>query len=44
MGWNGDVFGWEICVMVILGGWLILFLKDNYLEVDYGIILLFAGK
>ena len=44
VGWNGDAFGREICAMAISGGWLIPFLKDNYPEVDYGIIPLPAGK
>ncbi len=44
VAWNGDVFGREVCAMAISGGWLIPFLKDNYPDVDYGIIPLPAGK
>ena len=44
VAWNGDAFGREICAMAISGGWLIPFLKDNYPEIDYGIIPLPAGK
>lgn len=42
--WNGDAFGREICAMVISGGWLLPFLKDNYPDVEYGVIPLPAGK
>ena len=42
--WNGDAFGREICSMAISGGWLMPFLKDNFPDLDYGIIPLPAGK
>ena len=42
--WNGDAFGRGICAMAMSGGWLLPFLKDNYPELDYGIIPLPAGK
>ncbi len=44
VSWNGDAFGREICAMAISGGWLIPFLKDNYPDLEYGIIPLPAGK
>lgn len=44
VAWNGDAFGREICAMAVSGGWLMPFMKDNYPEVDYGIIPLPAGK
>ena len=44
VAWNGDAFGREICAMAISGGWLLPFMKDNYPEVEYGIIPLPAGK
>ena len=44
VAWNGDAFGREICAMAISGGWLMPFMKDNYPEVEYGIIPLPAGK
>ena len=44
VAWNGDAFGREICAMAISGGWLIPFMKDNYPDVEYGIIPLPAGK
>ena len=42
--WNGDAFGRGICSMAVSGGWLMPFLKDNYPEIEYGIIPLPAGK
>ena len=42
--WNGDAFGREICAMAMSGGWLLPFLKDNYPDLEYGIIPLPAGK
>ena len=42
--WNGDAFGRGIAAMAISGGWLMPFLKDNYPELDYGIVALPAGK
>ena len=44
VAWNGDAFGREISAMAISGGWLIPFMKDNYPDVEYGIIPLPAGK
>ena len=44
VAWNGDAFGRETCAMAISGGWLIPFMKDNYPQVEYGIIPLPAGK
>lgn len=44
VAWNGDAFGRGITAMAISGGWLIPFLKDNYPDLDYGIIPLPAGK
>ncbi len=44
VAWNGDAFGRGTCSMAISGGWLMPFLKDNYPEIDYGIIPLPAGK
>ena len=44
VAWNGDAFGREICAMAISGGWLMPFMKDNYPEIEYGIIPLPAGK
>ena len=44
VAWNGDAFGREMCAMAISGGWLIPFLKDNYPDLEYGIIPLPAGK
>lgn len=35
--WPGPVFGAQQAAMVIEGGWLIPFLKENYPNVDYGI-------
>lgn len=42
--WNGDAFGKGTCAMAISGGWLMPFLKDNYPDLEYGIIPLPAGK
>lgn len=42
--WNGDAFGRGITAMAISGGWLMPFLKDNFPELDYGIIPLPRGK
>jgi len=42
--WNGDAFGRGITAMAISGGWLIPFLKDNFPDLDYGVIPLPAGK
>ena len=42
--WNGDAFGRGLCAMAISGGWLLPFLKDNYPDLEYGIIPLPAGK
>ena len=44
VAWNGDAFGRGICAMAMSGGWLMPFLKDNYPDLDYGIIPLPAGK
>lgn len=44
VAWNGDAFGREICAMAVSGGWLMPFMKDNYPEVEYGVIPLPAGK
>ena len=44
VAWNGDAFGREACAMAVSGGWLIPFLKDNYPDLNYGIIPLPAGK
>ena len=44
VAWNGDAFGRGICAMAVSGGWLIPFMKDNYPEVDYGIVPMPAGK
>ena len=44
VAWNGDAFGREICAMAVSGGWLMPFLKDNYPDIDYGIVPLPAGK
>ena len=42
--WNGDAFGKEICAMAISGGWLMPFLKDNFPDLEYGIVPLPMGK
>jgi len=44
VSWNGDAFGRGITAMAISGGWLMPFLKDNFPDVDYGIIPLPEGK
>ena len=44
VAWNGDAFGRGICAMAMSGGWLLPFLKDNYPDLEYGIIPLPAGK
>ena len=44
VAWNGDAFGRGICAMAVSGGWLIPFLKDNFPELEYGIVPLPAGK
>ena len=44
VAWNGDAFGRGICAMAISGGWLLPFLKDNYPDLEYGIVPLPAGK
>ena len=44
VAWNGDAFGREVTAMAISGGWLIPFLKDNYPDLEYGIIPLPEGK
>ena len=44
VAWNGDAFGREICAMAMSGGWLLPFLKDNFPDLDYGVIPLPAGK
>ena len=44
VAWNGDAFGREIAAMAISGGWLLPFMKDNYPDVEYGMIPLPAGK
>ena len=44
VAWNGDAFGREICAMAMSGGWLIPFLKDNFPDLEYGIVPLPAGK
>ncbi|MCI4667986.1 MAG: ABC transporter substrate-binding protein [Bacteroidia bacterium] len=44
VAWNGDAFGRGICAMAISSGWLIPFLKDNYPDLEYGILPLPMGK
>ncbi len=44
VAWNGDVFGRGTSAMAISGGWLMPFLKDNYPDIEYGIVPLPAGK
>ncbi len=41
--WSGEVFGRQQAAMVIEGGWLVPFLKENYSSVDYGIAPLPSG-
>ncbi len=38
MGWNGDVFGNQSAAMMLEGNWVIGFLRDNFPEVEYGVI------
>lgn len=42
--WNGDAFGRGISAMAISGGWLMPFLKDNFPDLEYGVVPLPAGK
>jgi multiple sugar transport system substrate-binding protein len=42
-GWTGEAFGKARAAMVVEGNWLVPFLKDNYPDVNYGIVELPAG-
>ena len=43
-GWMGDVFSRRQCAMVLSGGWLIPYLRDNAPDLKYGVAELPAGK
>ena len=43
-GWMGDVFSRRQCAMVLSGGWLIPYLRDNAPNLQYGVAELPAGK
>lgn len=43
-GWMGDVFSRRQCAMVLSGGWLIPYLRDNAPDLEYGVAELPAGK
>ncbi len=38
MGWNGDAFGNRQAAMMLEGNWVIGHLKNNFPEVDYGVV------
>lgn len=42
-GWQGTAFGKGQCAMVYEGGWLIPYLRDQFPDVNYGVVLPPAG-
>jgi multiple sugar transport system substrate-binding protein len=42
-GWQGTAFGKGQCAMVYEGGWLIPYLRDQFPDVSYGVVLPPAG-
>lgn len=42
-GWQGEAFGKENAAMVMEGGWMVPFLKDNFPDVTYGAVELPQG-
>lgn len=42
-GWQGEAFGKENAAMVMEGGWMVTFLRDNFPDVQYGAVQLPMG-